>query len=116
MSQEGANIVYGASATLAFLTAGALDAHTRGMEAVRAAREESVIDQWHAHYAAELAEQAAEIAALRAELENQRTKASVLSGLWKKATSENEALKASVGRKNDLLQKMTSVIEKLRAA
>lgn len=62
MSNDGNNIVYGASAALAFLTAGALDAHARGMEAVRATREESAVDQLHAYYAAELAAQAEQLA------------------------------------------------------
>ncbi|MGQ5718827.1 hypothetical protein [Pseudochrobactrum asaccharolyticum] len=39
MSNEGNNIVYGVSATLAFLTAGAVDAHERGMAALREARQ-----------------------------------------------------------------------------
>lgn len=39
MSHEGANIVYGSAATIAFLTAGAYSAHERGMAAVRAARQ-----------------------------------------------------------------------------
>lgn len=39
MSREGANIVYGSAATIAFLTAGAYSAHERGMAAMRAARQ-----------------------------------------------------------------------------
>lgn len=49
---EGANIVYGVAAATTFLTAGAFNAHQRGMEAVRAARDaednaryEAAVDQ-----------------------------------------------------------------------
>lgn len=48
MSSEGNNIVYGVSATLAFLTAGAMDAHERGMAAVREARKAETNAQYYA--------------------------------------------------------------------
>lgn len=47
MSHEGNNIVYGMSATLAFLTAGAVDAHERGMDAVREARQAEADAQYY---------------------------------------------------------------------
>lgn len=48
MSHEGNNVVYGMSATLAFLTAGAMDAHQRGMAAVREARQADADAQYYA--------------------------------------------------------------------
>ncbi len=48
MSSEGNNIVYGVSATLALLTAGAMDAHERGMNAVREARQAEADNQYYA--------------------------------------------------------------------
>lgn len=48
MSNEGNNIVYGMSATLAFLTAGAMDAHERGMAAVREARQAEADAEYYA--------------------------------------------------------------------
>lgn len=48
MSSEGNNIVYGVSATLAILTAGAMDAHERGMAAVREARQADADAQYYA--------------------------------------------------------------------
>lgn len=47
MSHEGNNIVYGMSATLAILTAGAMDAHERGMAAVREARQAEADVQYY---------------------------------------------------------------------
>lgn len=113
MSNEGANIVYGASAALAVLTAGALDAHNRGMEAVRAAREERELDQWHAYYEGQLADRAslmaqkdAEIAALREELARQSLAASTMKGLWQEA-------KQAIARKDALLAKVGSALQTL---
>lgn len=49
---EGANIIYGAAVATSFLAVGAFNAHQRGIEAVRAAREaeddaryEAAVDQ-----------------------------------------------------------------------
>lgn len=48
MSHEGNNIVYGMSATLTLLTAGAMDAHERGMAAVREARQAKADNAYYA--------------------------------------------------------------------
>jgi len=45
MSNEGNNVVFGSMASVAVLSAGAVDAHFRGVAAMRAAREEDRIHE-----------------------------------------------------------------------
>jgi len=45
MSNEGNNVVFGSMASVALLSAGAVDAHFRGVAAMRAAREEDRINE-----------------------------------------------------------------------
>lgn len=105
MSQEGANIVYGSSAAIAFLTVGGMQCHENGMAAVRAAREERELDRLHAYYAAKLAEQASLIDTLRGELEKQAFTATAM----KNAFDESQK---TISKKNMQLSKLVSALEK----
>lgn len=104
MSQEGANIVYGSSAAIAFLTAGAMQCHENGMAAVRSAREERELDQLRAHYEEQIAYQAALIDTLRAELENQTFNSEAM----KNAFDESQK---TISKKNEQLAKLVSALE-----
>lgn len=104
MSQEGANIVYGSSAAIAFLTAGAMQCHENGMAAVRAAREEQELDRLRAHYEEQIAYQAALIDTLRAELEKQTFNAAAM----KNAFDESQK---TITKKNMQLSKLVEALE-----
>lgn len=83
MSTEGQNVVYGMMTATTMLTVGALDAHQRGINAMRQAREENKFD--------ELARDAEELGNLAVKLSQELAAERAKNESLKKALHQRQA-------------------------